>query len=184
MEVPDRDPTAFFEAIAQMRKQGDLVDQTLRVVLRATGRDEQYRRQIEALGIGGIVSIEQRISYPEAVEEMRRADGLLLFQGAQCNRQIPAKAYEYLACRRPIIGLIDSAGDTYDLVAHQWKVPYVADMDSAPRIAEVLREFIGDVRRQEVFVPDASLVKQHSRAVGAGKLAQLFDEVTGNTANA
>ena len=52
---------------------------------------------------------------------MRRADGLLLFQGAQCNRQIPAKAYEYLACRRPIIGLIDSSGDTYDLVAHQWK---------------------------------------------------------------
>ena len=184
MEVPDRDPTAFFEAIAQMRKQGDLVDQTLRVVLRATGRDEQYRRQIEALGIGGIVFIEPRISYPEAVEEMRRADGLLLFQGAQCNRQIPAKAYEYLACRRPIIGLIDSAGDTYDLVAHQWKVPYVANMDSALSIADVLRKFISDVRRQDVFVPDASLVKQHSRAVGAGKLAQLFDEVTGNTANA
>ena len=44
------------------------------------------------------------------IDEMRRADGLLLFQGAQCNRQIPAKAYEYLASRRPIIGLIDSVG--------------------------------------------------------------------------
>ena len=38
MEVPDRDPTAFFEAIAQMRAQGDIADQILRVVtLRATG---------------------------------------------------------------------------------------------------------------------------------------------------
>ena len=74
-----------------------------------------------------LFSSKERISHIEAIDEMRRADGLLLFQGAQCNRQIPAKAYEYLACRRPIIGLIDSFGDTHELIANQWKVPYVAD---------------------------------------------------------
>ena len=184
MEVPDRDPTAFFEAIAHMRMQGDLADETLRVVLRATGRDEEYRRQIAALGIGRIVFVEGRISHIEAIDEMRRADGLLLFQGAQCNRQIPAKAYEYLASRRPIIGLIDSLGDTHKLIANQWKVPYVAAMDSTPAIADVLRKFIMDFRRQGVFAPDASLVKLHSRALRAGELAALFDEVAGETANA
>ena len=114
---------------------------------------------------------------------MRRADGLLLFQGAQCNRQIPAKAYEYLACRRPIIGLVDSSGDTHELIARQWHVPYVADMQSATAIAEVLRKFLSDLRRHDVFIPAAGLVEKHSRAAGAAQLAELFDEVSGGVAH-
>ena len=39
MEVPDRDPTAFFEALSAMLRQGDIAADTLRVVLRAPGRD-------------------------------------------------------------------------------------------------------------------------------------------------
>ena len=83
MEIPDRDPTAFFEAIAQMRKQGDIAEQT-RCVSRCAqpAATTDYRRQIAALGIGDIVTIEGRISHAEALEEMRRADGLILFQGS------------------------------------------------------------------------------------------------------
>lgn len=178
MEVPDRDPTAFFEALSTMLTQGDIAMDTLRVVLRAPGRDEEYRRQIAALGIDAVVFVEDRVARPQAIDEMRSADGLLLFQGAQCNRQIPAKAYEYLACQRPIIGLVDSHGDTHDLIARQWQVPYVADMQSATAIAEVLRKFIGDLRRDDVFIPAADLVEKHSRAAGAAQLAELFDEVS------
>ena len=184
MEIPDRDPTAFFEAIAQMLKQGDIAKNTLRVTLRATGRDDDYRRQVAELGIPDIVTIEGRILHSEALDEMRGADALTLFQGAQCNRQIPAKAYEYLACRRPIIGLVDSSGDTHELIMNQWQVPYVAKMNSATAIADVLRKFIKDFRRHEVFVPDSSLIERHSRSLGAHQLAELFDEVSRETVNA
>ncbi len=177
MEVPDRDPTAFFEAVSAMLRHGDITSAILRVVLRATGRDEEYRRQIAALGIGDIVAVEGRVSHSEAVAEMRRADGLLLFQGAQCNRHI-REGVRYLACRRPIIGLIDSGGDTHALIVRQWQVPYVADMQSAPAIAGVLRKFIADCRRNETFVPAAGLLEEHARAAGASRLAQLFDEVS------
>jgi glycosyltransferase involved in cell wall biosynthesis len=183
MEVPDRDPTAFFEALSAMLRQGDIAAGTLRVVLRAPGREQEYRRQIAMLGIGAVVFIEERVSRPQAIDEMRRADGLLLFQGAQCNRQIPAKAYEYLACRRPIIGLVDSSGDTHELIAREWQVPYVADMESVSAIARVLRKFIGDLRRHDVFIPAAGLVEKHSRAAGAAQLAELFDEVSGGVAH-
>lgn len=184
MEVPDRDPTAFFEALAALLRQREIAADTFRVVLRATGRDEQYRRQIAALGIDHIVSVADRVSHAEAMDEMRRSDGLLLFQGAQCNRQIPAKAYEYLAARRPIIGLLDQAGDTHQLVASQWKVPYVADMQSAPAIVDVLKRFIADFRRQATFIPDAALIERHTRSAGADQLAQLFNEMTGGPAHA
>jgi len=184
MEIPDRDPTAFFDALAQMRRRGDITGNALRVVLRATGHDERYRQQIVALDIGDIVSIEGRVPHADAIEEMRRADGLLLFQGAQCNRQIPAKAYEYLACRRPIIGLLAATGDTHDLIARQWQVPYVANMDSASAIADTLGRFINDLRRNHAFIPEESLIKEHSRAAGAGQLAKLFDEISGGAAHA
>ena len=115
---------------------------------------------------------------------MRRADGLVLFQGAQCNRQIPAKAYEYLACRRPIIGLLAATGDTHDLIARQWQVPYVASMDSASAIADTLGKFINDLRRNRAFIPEESLIKEHSRAAGAGQLAKLFEEISGGAAHA
>lgn len=177
MEVPDRDPTAFFDAIATLSAAGEIGADALRVILRATGRDDEYRRQIAALGIDSIVSVGNRVSHAEAIDEMRRADGLLLFQGAQCNRQIPAKAYEYLACQRPIIGLLDAAGDTHQLVSDQWEVPYVADMQSASEIAGLMRKFIADFRRQDLFVPAAALIRNYSRAAGAQQLAQLLDEV-------
>ncbi len=184
MELPDRDPTSFFKAIARMQDQGELAEKTLRVILRATGHDDQYRRQVAALKIDRIVSIEQRIAHAEAIEEMRRADGLLLFQGAQCNRQIPAKAYEYLACRRPIIGLLDAAGDTYQLVADQWQVPYVADMSSPSAIVDILRKFISAFHSRDLFVPAAALVQRHARSWGAGELAALFNQVTDVTQDA
>ena len=184
MEIPDRDPAAFFEAVAQMRKQGAITNNILRVTLRATGRDDAYRRQIAAFGVDDIITIESRISHADALDEMRRADGLILFQGAQCNRQIPAKAYEYLACRRPIIGLVDSMGDTYQLIANEWQVPYVANLNSAPAIADVLQKFINDYRRREVFVPASRWIEKHSRTVGANQLAELFDDVSRESANA
>lgn len=184
MEVPDRDPTAFFQALATMLNSGQITRSSLRVVLRATGRDEEYRRQVAALGIDDIVSVETRMPHSQAIDEMRCADGLLLFQGAQCNRQIPAKAYEYLACRRPIIGLIDRGGDTYELIVRRWKVPYVADMASPPTIVQTLRKFIGDCRQQSPFIPNSSLVEAHSRAAGARQLAQLFDEVADGATHA
>jgi len=184
MEIPDRDPTAFFRAIAMLCQQGDVDHHMLRVTLRATGRDDDYRRQVAELEISDVVSVEGRISHQEALEEMRCADGLILFQGAPCNRQIPAKAYEYLACRRPIIGLVDSLGDTHELIAGQWQVPYVADMSSVPAIADVLRKFIADFRRNNAFIPDESWVEKHSRAQGARQLAEVFDRVAGEVAHA
>ena len=42
--------------------------------------------------------------------------GLLLLQASNCNDQVPAKAYEYLRCHRPVLALTDPAGDTAELL--------------------------------------------------------------------
>ena len=182
MEVPDRDPSTFFGALASMRDRGDIQSTRLQIILRATGRDDEYRKQIAELALSDFVRVEPRVSHREALDEMRSASGLLLFQGEACNRQIPAKAYEYLSCRRPILGLCDPRGDTHDLLSRQWGVPYMADMNQRNQIEQALRTFLNHCRAGTAHVPSQELVVRHGRSHGARELAALFDAVVSDDA--
>jgi hypothetical protein len=86
-------------------------------VLRATGCDDCLRGLLGQLRIDDIVMLEPRVGYREALAEMLAADGLLVLQAANCNYQVPAKLYEYLRARRPILALTDAAGDTAQTLA-------------------------------------------------------------------
>jgi len=68
---------------------------TLRVVLRASGEERFYRRNIDERGLADVVFLEPSTDYVETLSEMMRADVLLVFQGTSCNDEIPAKIYEY-----------------------------------------------------------------------------------------
>jgi len=177
MEMPDRDPTAFFDALRLLADRGDLQDKRLRVVLRASGRESRYAGMLRERGIGELVEILPRVSRAEAMQEMRDASALLIFQGKHCNRQIPAKAYEYLFLGRPIICLADAAGNTYALVHGEWGVPYCADMEDPQDIARVLALFLANERSGSAYVPAAALRERHTRRAQAVALARLLDDV-------
>jgi hypothetical protein len=177
MEIPDRDPTAFFRALRLLAERGQLPRRQLRVVLRASGREAQYRSLADAEGLGALVDLAPRVPYDVALAEMHGASGLLLLQGAACNRQIPAKAYEYLVTQRPIVGLMDPNGDTHAMVHGKWGVPYCADMADAEAIARVLARFFADVDRGEAFVPDPALIHAYLRKTQARELGRVLDRV-------
>jgi hypothetical protein len=175
MEMPDRDPAALLTALAGLRDRGRLGADDLRIVFRATGQDDVYRNRIADMRLSDFVKVEPRLPRSEALAEMDRAHGLLILQGSACNRQIPAKAYEYLARRRPIVGLCDPRGDTHALLAGQWGVPYLADMADPAAIAETIERFIGAVRDRSAYVPDAAILERHTRRAAAGQLAAVLD---------
>jgi hypothetical protein len=181
MEIPDRDPSALLAAIAALRDHGQLAPGDLQVVFRATGQDDAYRIRVDEMRLADFVKVEPRLSRGEALAEMDRAHGLLIFQGSACNRQIPAKAYEYLARRRPIVGLCDPRGDTHDLLARQWGVPYMADMADPAAIARTIASFIAAVRQGVAHVPPAGIVEHHTRRAAARELAALFDSAVAST---
>jgi glycosyltransferase involved in cell wall biosynthesis len=177
MEMPDRDPTAFFAALRQLADSGKLASGRLRVVLRASGREAVYGEMLRSNGIAEIVEIAPRVSRTEAMREMRDASGLLLFQGKHCNRQIPAKAYEYLFMGKPIICLANAGGDTYSLVHDEWGVPYCADMEDSQDIARALAAFLDDHRRGSSFAPAPALRERHTRRAQAVQLSALLETV-------
>lgn len=173
----ERDPRPFFAALAALKRQGKIAARTLQVVLRATGSDRLYQPMLAELGIADIVRLEPVVAYRDALREMLRADGLLLFQGSVCNHQIPAKIYEYYRAGRPILALVDPAGISARMLRDAG-VTDIADIASAEQIAERLLELLAALRagrRNGVARAAAAL---HSRQSRSAELAALLDQLT------
>lgn len=177
----DRDPSGFFSALVQLRNRGFISASNLHVLLRASGFESQYRKQVAELGLKDIVFFEPSIPYVDALAEMLRADGLLLFQGRDSNSAIPAKYYEYLRARRPILALADSEGDTAHEI-RKAKAGLIVPLDQPEQIAAGLLQFLSQIRESNAILPSESEIQSHSRQSKAIALARLFDSVANGDA--
>lgn len=172
----ERDPQPFFHALASLKASGRVSAARLRVVLRATGYDDHYAPMLRNMGIADIVELAPSIAYRDALTEMLRADGLLLFQASNCNHQIPAKLYEYLRAGRPILALTDPTGDTAGTLTEA-QTGVIVRLDDAQDIAAGITRFLGLLGAGDTVMPSADVVKRYDRATGAARLAGLLDEI-------
>jgi hypothetical protein len=175
--TPDRDPTAFFDAIARLRASSRISPAQLQVTLRASGHDGRYAQQIRDRGLQDMVSLAPAIPYRAALTEMLAADGLLVFQGYTSNPAVPAKLYEYLRARRPIFAMVDAAGDSAATLRSA-KTGTLAPLESSDQITERLMDFITMVRSGSASIAEDSVIASHARESRARDLALLLDEVT------
>jgi glycosyltransferase involved in cell wall biosynthesis len=170
-----RDPSAFLDAIATLKKNALADASRLRVVLRAPGEVEQVAALARKYGVDDIVEVLPPVPYREALQEMMAADGLLVFQGTPFNTQIPAKIYEYFRARKPILGLVDPAGETAR-VLRAAGFSSVAAMDRSEAIAPALAQFIDQIDRGEAWVASDELVAASSRTHRASQLATVLQQ--------
>lgn len=176
----ERDPSALFAALAMLLRDGRIGPGDLQVVLRATGHDEHLRRLIDAHGVSTLVRLEPALGYRVALAEMLQADGLLVLQASNCNHQIPAKLYEYLRARRPILALTDSAGDTA-AVLRAAQTGTILPLDRAEAIAPGILEFLVRLKRGAERVVPENAVAQYTRRARTAELAAILDEVLDST---
>ncbi|PYV87776.1 MAG: glycosyltransferase [Acidobacteria bacterium] len=172
---PDaRDPIAFFTALAELRRAGRISPINLKIILRASGNEDYYGQRIRENGINDIVFLETSLPYRDALVEMMNADGLLIFQAANCNSQIPAKLYEYLRAHRPIFALTDRSGDTACVLRAQG-IDTMAPLDSEEQIAQGLLSFLLRVREGRAPIASYEQVRNYSRNSRTQDLARLLD---------
>jgi len=170
----ERDPQAFFQALAELDGADRLPSQGLRIRLRAPGSEDYYGRLLLGLGLKSRVELAPALPYREALAEMGQASGLLLFQAANCNHQIPAKLYEYLRARRPILGLTDPRGDTAAALRHAG-IESILPLDDKDAIKAGLVRFLDDVREGRAPVPTPEEIQRHSRRSATEAFSRLFD---------
>jgi len=174
----ERDPIPFFEALAALSRQGLISPENLKVILRATANDKFLLQIIDQYDIEGIVLLAPPISYQDALSEMLMADGLLILQASNCNNQIPAKLYEYLRARRPILALTDPVGDTAAVLINMG-IDTIAPLNSKDGIMHTLLQFLTLIKENNAPIAEMEKVQRNSRRSKSKELANLFDQVTG-----
>lgn len=173
---PDwRSPARLFEALAAAKAAGRVDAARLRLRLRATAHDDFVLALAHRLDVADLVEVAPPLPYADALAEMLRADALLLLQSNDCNDQIPAKAYEYLRARRPVLTLADPAGDTAQLMRRAG-LPRIAALEDGPGVAAVLDRFLDDLFHGRAALPAASAIAAASRESRTGELARVLDE--------
>lgn len=176
----ERDPTQLIQALAQLHRSGSIRPGQLKIRFRAAVQEALLKRLVVEHGVQDYVEICPPIAYKAALKEMLQADGLLVMQASNCNAQIPAKIYEYLRARRPVLCLSDEAGDTVG-VLRAAGLDRFARLDDAADIAHALQASIAEISSGRSALPDPDYVRQASRTERSKLFAEWLDGVVAGT---
>jgi glycosyltransferase involved in cell wall biosynthesis len=174
--IDDRDPRAFFRAVAGLKRDGKIDSNVAVIDLRASGSENFYASMLKKLRIEDIEHLLPALSYRQALQDCAQADAFLLFQAASCNHQIPAKVYEYIRLGKPILGLTPPEGDTGRLLM-EMEGSTVVDLGDQEAIYQAIPGFIDSIRKTVCPVPDAEKLFHHSRRYQAAQLAARLSEI-------
>lgn len=172
----ERDPRPFLRAVARLKQEGRLDAASVTIELRAPGSERYYATMVAEMNLADVVRLLPALPYRRSLEDCASASGLLLFQGASCNHQIPAKTYEYLRVGRPILGLTTDEGDTAEVLREAGGATIVA-MDDERAIHAALPRFVAAVRAGTHPLPDRAVVGRYTRGRQTGDLARCLDGV-------
>jgi hypothetical protein len=172
----ERDPSQLFEALSQLQQSGQLNPLGFRLRFRASGHENMLRDLGVQYGVSELIELMPAIAYRDALEEMMTVDALLVMQASNCNAQIPAKIYEYLRAKKPILGLTDPAGDTAWVLKNAG-INTLARLDSTVEIVKQLPEFLHQVRMGWSALPHPHAVHQASRRKRSESMVMLLNEM-------
>ena len=171
----ERDPSAFMAALGRMHGEGNLP--LVRFRFRAAVHDELLQRLAAQHGVQHLIETLPPLPYRQALAEMLRADALMVMQADNCNEQVPAKVYEYMRARRPILCLADPQGDTA-VVMRDAGVQAIAKLESTDDIASLVPGFLQEVSQGSARLPFAEAVRHASRLQRSAALAGLLQAAT------
>ncbi len=133
-----RNPIAFLKAIAQLRRSGT------QVRFRQIGPvDASFKAQelVNSLGIEDSITFEPSVPHNQALEAMAKSDILLIIQ-PDASVMVPAKLFEMMVFKKPIIGVCDSPS-TEQIIADYGG--FSAPSRDVEKIQSVIRHGIGQL---------------------------------------
>lgn len=174
-----RDPRPLLQAIRTLLDAGDAQAPRLRIRFRAAMHEDLLREEARMAGVPHLVEILPPVGYGEALGEMLRADALLLMQGAISNHQIPAKLYEYVRARRPVLCLADPTSDTAAAL-RSLGIDAIAALEDVAGTASLLHRFMHSGEEPLTTLAEPSQVGAASRLGRTQRLAAWLDQVHSN----
>lgn len=179
-----RDPFPFLRAVDELCRDEPEIAARLRVSLLGPAADERYgvERLQGTVRAPGVLRVEPGVSHGEALERMVASDVLFLLGpgGAEPEVQIPAKLFEYLGCRRPVLALSHPEGAIACILKDCNELCRQVPPGDVSGIKEAIRglflEWEQSLGREESPLSEPPV--QFDREVLAESLAKLLGDVT------
>jgi glycosyltransferase involved in cell wall biosynthesis len=172
-----RDPRPLFDALVGLPLPPRLPPLRVMFIGQSSDPNHDWPTEARQRGLEHVVCFTGQVQYKEALTRMQEADILLLVDSPGRRVGIPAKLFEYLGARRPILALADAQGDVgWALRASGVRHRIAAPTDSA-QIRQALTELIeqSTVHEHNGFQGTA---EQFTRVHTASQLAGLLDQLT------
>ena len=171
----ERDPTQLLQSVRALIDAGQISTKQFCIRFRASMHEAFLQTLIDKFALKDCIELLPPISYSEALNEMVRADVLLIMQATNCNDQVPAKLYEYLRAGRPILALTDPIGDTAT-VLRKAGISAIAPLDQSSAISEALTKILKSPTVGAL--PSADAITDSSRKNRTRQFSTLLDATT------
>jgi glycosyltransferase involved in cell wall biosynthesis len=178
-----RDPRPLFEALARLAKGGRIAvpsEIDIRFVgAGAFGDAPAVRAAIAAAGLADSVTFLPRVPYEDSLRHLSDSDLLLLLQASDDTvGLVPAKLYEYLRTRKPVLALVREGAitDVLALTGGGWGV----DPVDAKTLGATLDDIVTRWRAGALadHLADMVVLRRFDRRALTGELASVFDSVS------
>lgn len=138
-----------------------------------------YESFIRQLHLSDVVQVVGRVPHDEALRRMVGADALLLVlaQSEAAKSWVPAKTYEYLYARRPVLALVPEGEARRILRAAG--VGIAVDPDDIQGIAAAVEKLLADGFQVD---HDDRVIANYDRRVLTARLKTVFDEAVAGIA--
>ena len=140
--------------------------------------DETVLESIRQAGLGDYLTDLGYIDHNKAVMQQRKASVLILpiREEPETKAILPGKLFEYLAARRPVLGVGTGEGAMAE-VLKETGAGQIFDWDDRAGISDYVERLWSAFRSGEVMTATADIEK-YSRRMTTRKMVEIFEQVT------
>jgi glycosyltransferase involved in cell wall biosynthesis len=165
----------FWRALRTLADAGDITPATFRVEFVGNLAVSEAARH----GLQAFVEISSFVPHDQVFDALARADALLVVEtpGYYARYGYAAKVFDYVLTGKPVVGLVDTGGNTHRLLTGAAVGHCVAPDDEAG-LVRMLREVLRlkDAAPRSVKA-DAAPLREFNRRHLVAKLAEVLDDV-------
>jgi glycosyltransferase involved in cell wall biosynthesis len=172
-----RDPRALFDAIKELDESP--IPGLPKVGFDFVGRDKPEECDIAAelakRNMQAITSMSPVIPYKECLRKTMQADILVLLHFPGIAHGLPAKIFEYLGARRPILALTDYPGDIAWVLKESGILHRIAPQKDKSQIKQAIVELLRELNAGSPAAPPLREPTPFTRQDMARQLAEQLD---------
>lgn len=172
----ERQPDVFLKALRKLVEREVLSLKSFEIWFQG-GLEARHTDLIEKLGLGKNLVDFGYVNHKEAVQHLLDADMLwfIVNHSNQSKTVTPGKLYEYMAARKPILGLIGD-GDSR-MVLDDFNAGLYCNPDDEAETARLIGKIYQKWKNNELPAPNEACIAKYDRRQITGQLADLFNEI-------